>query len=624
VTNPGSYTVGKLALTGVTIDAVNKTYGDVVLPGAVNLSASNLKIGDMVGATASIEGQQLSTSGNLRVGSYDQKVSALSSGNANNDADNYSFNALSSVGSYTVAKKVITTAQIAAVTDAVYGTAKAAGVVSLGADVVAGDQVRASNVATVKDPVNSSSNNLKAGDYKQTVASGLSSGNANNDADNYDFAGVTSSTANYHVDKLALLSQIANVNTVYGSSVATGATQLTGLLQGDAVNLAAPAVLEGMNFSSSGKLKVGTYRQVVGSALSGLDAANYIVTPATTSNYTVSPKAISATVVAADKVYDGSNVASMTAQSSDVYAGDSVLVLGVTGTFTSKNVARDSAGNVVAQTVMVSGTGVGFGGLDGGNYTLNNATSIASTTATIAPKVLTVTGFTAADKVYDGSTTTAVSAGHIVLTGMLSGDSVGVSGQNASGNFASKNVVFDAGGSVTTQAVAVSGLSLSGTDAANYSVVDKSGATAKVLQRALGITGSVAQNKTVDGTTQAQIKPGQLINLVGGESLVVSATGQFADALVGVNKLVATRYALLNGSNGIAANYLAPSPEVRRASIVETTVNPVQPIVSPVKPVGTRRTAVAGSSSTGAAQGLNGSPDATTESCSGQSADTCE
>jgi hypothetical protein len=465
---------------------------------------------------------------------------------------------------------------------------------------------------------------LKAGDYKQTVASGLSSGNANNDADNYDFAGVTSSTANYRVEKLALLTQIADVNTVYGSSVATGATQLTGLLQGDAVNLAAPAVLEGMNFSGSGKLKVGTYRQVVGSALSGLDADNYIVTPATTSNYTVSPKAISATVVAADKVYDGSNVASMTAQSSDVYAGDSVLVLGVTGTFSSKNVARDSAGNVVAQTVIVSGTGVGFGGPDGGNYTLNNATSIASTTATIAPKVLTATGFTAADKVYDGNTTTVVSAGNIVLTGMLSGDSVGVSGQNASGNFASKNVVFDAGGSVTTQAVAVSGLSLSGADAANYSVVDKSGATAKVLPRALGITGSVAQNKTVDGTTQAQIKPGQLINLVGGESLVVSATGQFADALVGVNKLVATRYALINGSNGIAANYLAPSPEVRRASIVDSTVNPVQPIVSPVRPVSIRRTAVAGSSSTGAAQGLNGAPDTTSESCSGQSAETCE
>jgi filamentous hemagglutinin family protein len=622
----GDYQVDKLVLTGMTIGTANKTYGEAVLAGAVNFSASNLKSGDVVQAVGHVQSTpaNLSTSGNLRVGSYDQKVSTLSSGNANNDADNYSFSAVTNSVSYTVAKKVINSAQIAAVTDAVYGTAKATGAVSLGADVVAGDQVRASNVATVKDPVNSSSDNLKAGDYKQTVASGLSSGNANNDADNYDFAGVTSSTANYRVEKLALLTQIADVNTVYGSSAATGATQLTGLLQGDAVNLAAPAVLEGMNFSGSGKLKVGTYRQVVGSALSGLDADNYIVTPATTSNYTVSPKAISATVVAADKVYDGSNVASMTAQSSDVYAGDSVLVLGVTGTFSSKNVARDSAGNVVAQTVIVSGTGVGFGGPDGGNYTLNNATSIASTTATIAPKVLTATGFTAADKVYDGNTTTVVSAGNIVLTGMLSGDSVGVSGQNASGNFASKNVVFDAGGSVTTQAVAVSGLSLSGADAANYSVVDKSGATAKVLPRALGITGSVAQNKTVDGSTQAQIKPGQLINLVGGESLVVSATGQFADALVGVNKLVATRYALINGSNGIAANYLAPSPEVRRASIVDSTVNPVQPIVSPVRPVSIRRTAVAGSSSTGAAQGLNGAPDTTSESCSGQSAETCE
>jgi len=627
VTNAGSYTVSKLALTGVTVDAANKTYGDAVQAGAVNFAGSSLKAGDVVQAQASVQrtAANLSTSGNLRVGSYDQKVSELSSANANNDADNYSFSAVTNVGNYTVSKKVIGTAQIAAVTDAVYGTAKATGAVSLGADVLAGDLVSASNAATVKDPVNSSSNNLKAGDYKQTVQGGLSSGNANNDAGNYSFAGMTSGTANYRVEKLALLSQIADVNVVYGSPVITGVAQLVGVRSGDTVNLSDSATVLGADYSSSGKLKVGSYAQMVGNLLTGSDADNYKAVPTTTvANYVVQPKPITATMVAADKVYDGSNVASMTAQSKDIYSGDAVLVLGVTGTFASKNVSRDSTGNVMAQTVTVMGSSVGLGGGDGANYTLSNAANIASTTAAITPKVLTATGMIAANKVYDGSTTATVTASRLSLLGTLAGESVNVSAQNAKGQFDSKNVAYDPSGAVTTQAVTVTGLTLSGPDSGNYSVIDQSGASAKVLQRAVALTGSVAQNKTADGTTEAQITPGKLVNLVAGESLLVTATGQFADAQLGTNKWVSVRYGLLDGGNGIARNYMTPSPELLRAAIVSSAVNPVQPLENSVKPALGRRPAVSGGSSTGAAMGQKGVNDAPADGCTALSPEICE
>jgi hypothetical protein len=308
-------------------------------------------------------------------------------------------------------------------------------------------------------------------------------------------------------------------------------------------------------------------------------------------------------VSVADKQYDGSDVATWTTKFSDILAGDVVKVQGMIGTFASKNVASDGSGNAVAQTVTLAGPGVSLGSTDGANYILSNAPNIATTTAKIIPKDLSVTGITASDKVYDGSTTAAINTANAVLSGLVAGDSVNVSTQSAVGNFASKDVAFDGAGAVASQAVRVSGLSLNGASAVNYTVSDKSGASAKVLQRALSITGSVAQDKTVDGSTNAQVKPGQLGNLVAGETLVVTATGQFADAEIGTNKAVATQYALANGANGIAKNYTLAS-EVLRAAILVASINPVQPIVNPSRTGGGGRVVVAGSSSSGAALGV--------------------
>ena len=174
------------------------------------------------------------------------------------------------------------------------------------------------------------------------------------------------------------------------------------------------------------------------------------------------------------------------------------------------------------------------------------------------------------------------------------------------------------------QAVTVTGLTLSGPDAGNYSVIDQSGASAKVLQRAVALTGSVAQNKTADGTTEAQITPGKLVNLVAGESLLVTATVQFADAQLGTNKWVSVRYGLLDGGNGIARNYMTPSPELLRAAIVSSAVNPVQPLENSVKPALGRRPAVSGGSSTGAAMGQKGVNDAPADGCTALSPEICE
>jgi YDG domain len=244
-----------------------------------------------------------------------------------------------------------------------------------------------------------------------------------------------------------------------------------------------------------------------------------------------------------------------------------------------------------------------LGGADSANYVLGSPIDTAGLTAKITPKTLSVTGITASDKAYDGTTTVALNSTSAQVSGSIAGDSVSLSTQNAKGDTASKNVTFDANGVVTSQAVTISGLSLNGQDAGNYAVADKSGATVKLLQRVLSIIGSVAQDKTVDGTTQAKVTPGQLGNLVEGDDLLVTASGQFDNANLGTNKAVTTQYNLANGRTGVASNY-ALAGQVLRASILAASVNPVQSIISPAKQASNGRVVVAGSGTSGAAVGV--------------------
>ena len=461
-------------------------------------------------------------------------------------------------------------------------------------------------------------------------------------AGTYDYSGVNTtaykvafipgSKVQVQVTPKELALTIDGVQTTYGTAAATGAAQISGGNVGtDVVKLSGTVDLRDATFSGSGKLRAGTYTQqfvaAVGSTgLTGKDAGNYKLPDSTSAaNYVVTPKAISATVTAVDKVYDGNAVAALQATSADVLTGDQVSVGGLTGTFASKNVARDASGNVVAQAVTVSGSGANLGGNDGANYVLSNAASIAPTSARITPKDLTVTGITASDKVYDGTTAAAISVGNAALAGVVSGDAVSLAGQAASGNFASKNVAFDGSGAVASQSVQVAGLSLGGSDARNYTLTGQTSAQAKILQRAVTIAGSVAQDKSYDGNTTATVVPGQLSNMVAGESLAVNASGTFEDAEIGSGKAVAATYRLANGANGLASNYtLINATEVLRAAILSANRNPLSPIITPGGGGSGSRVVISGSGSSGAAVGVADDDISNRQECSVLHPEKCE
>ncbi len=100
----GDYTVNKLALTGASIGAASNIYGSTVGAGTVSLTGTN-KIGsdDLGTGTASVVSTvaDQSSSGNLKAGSYNQKLTGLNG----SDAGNYDFTGVTSTGNYTVDKK---------------------------------------------------------------------------------------------------------------------------------------------------------------------------------------------------------------------------------------------------------------------------------------------------------------------------------------------------------------------------------------------------------------------------------------------------------------------------------------------------------------------------------------
>lgn len=97
-----------------------------------------------------------------------------------------------------------------------------------------------------------------------------------------------------------------------------------------------------------------------------------------------------------------------------------------------------------------------------GDSTFQGSTS-AAVLQTIAPKELTVSGITVANKMYDGTTTATLIKSGAILVGVVSPDVVILSTAGATASFADKNVGI-------SKPVTIAGLTISGTDAANYTL----------------------------------------------------------------------------------------------------------------------------------------------------------
>jgi hypothetical protein len=265
---------------------------------------------------------------------------------------------------------------------------------------------------------------------------------------------------------------------------------------------------------------VGTSKsvQLSGFGLTGPDAPNYLAPTATVLTANITPATLNLNgLSAANKVYDTTTTAALTGTPNVTpLPGDSVSLSGTpVGAFADKNVGT-------AKPVSVSN--VGLSGTDGANYVLAAPTSL---TANITPAPLLIDGYTAANKVYDGTTVaTLLGTGSYEPIGS---DNVVVVGQPV-GTFSSKNV--------GTRSVTLGGLALGGADGGNYTAVTQSALAADITPAPLAITGVTANNKVYDATTAATLGGSAVAAAFGSDAVSVGGTpvASFSDKNVGTGK----------------------------------------------------------------------------------------
>ncbi|WP_172600368.1 YDG domain-containing protein [Sulfurivermis fontis] len=251
---------------------------------------------------------------------------------------------------------------------------------------------------------------------------------------------------------------------------------------------------------------------------------------------TITPKVLTISgSSAADKTYDGTTNATVTPGMLSGLVGSETLGVSATGAFADKNAGTNK--NVSVIYTLADGANGGLAS----NYTLVNETLTADITA----KALTISGMTAQNKVYDGTTGATLSGGS--LDGVISGDTVSFSG--ATGAFADKNVG-------TGKSVTVSGTTLSGADAGNYTVTDPTGLTADITPKALTAS-YTASNKVYDGTTAATVNATSG-DIVTGDTVMIAASGTFTDKNAGTGKTVTVSGGALSGAD--AGNYALQNP----------------------------------------------------------------
>ena len=272
-----------------------------------------------------------------------------------------------------------------------------------------------------------------------------------------------------------------------------------------------------------------------------------------TFEFTIAKKqlTISGTTVA-DKEYDGTVEAAVTAGTLAGLIGSDEVSVGVTatGTFASKNVAYSYY--VEQQDVTIA---YALTGALANNYIAPVGETLQ---AKINPKPLSNVHL---EKVYDGHGRFARTA-LTTAQGIIAGESIKIYVDAIGANVGvykdgNEDEDFDFNeyvlyiGDTEEQTV-------------NYAWGDTCTATIKAKQ--LTISGTTVADKVYDGTTDATVMTGTLAGLIGTDELSVgvSATGTFADKNAGSDKTVTIVYSL---TGALANNYLAPKDETTTATI---------------------------------------------------------
>ncbi len=371
----------------------------------------------------------------------------------------------------------------------------------------------------------------------QTVS--LANGTNGGLAANYTLSAGQTATATIAKATLTI-SSITAQNKVYdATNAATISTYTSNVIGSDQITFSSTPTFASVN--------VGTGITVTASSItiSGADAGNYtLATTSKTITANITQKALTASMVVADKTYDATTTATPTFTITNGLVGSQTLVVTGTATFALSDAGVQTA---TAQTVsLANGTNGGLAA----NYTLSAG---QTATATIAKATLTISSITAQNKVYDATNAATIST---YTSNVIGSDQITFS---STPTFASVNV----GTGIT---VTASSITISGADAGNYTLATTSKTiTANITQKALTASMVVA-DKTYDATTTATPTFTITNGLVGSQTLVVTGTATFGSSNAGTQTATAQTVSLSNGT-GLASNYSLSAGQTDTATI---------------------------------------------------------
>jgi subtilase family serine protease len=192
-------------------------------------------------------------------------------------------------------------------------------------------------------------------------------------------------------------------------------------------------------------------------------------------------------------------------------------------------------------------------------------------TLTVNRATLTVSGITAANKVYNASTAATLNTSNAALVGVVSGDTFTLNTSGATGTFASDSV----GTGIT---VTVAGLTISGPQAGDYTLTQPT-TTANITRASLTVSGVTAANKTYNASTAATVNTSgaTLVGVFSGDTVNLdtgAATGTFASDSVENGITVAVAGLTISGAQ--AGDYTLTQPtttaNITRASLTVSGV----------------------------------------------------
>ncbi|CAB3742342.1 YDG domain-containing protein [Paraburkholderia rhynchosiae] len=522
--------ISKRAITG-TGAAQDKVYDGTNRADLTNVALN---------AAGIVAGDNLSISGNT--GSFSDKnagagKSVVGSGLSLAGADAQNYDLTTTVTGASITQKTITASATAQ--NKVYDATTTAtiGAITLNG-TINGDNIDSTATGATFEDKN-------AGTGKAVHATGL--GMTGADANNYVLA--NDEVAHANIDPKVITATANAKDKTYDGNVTADLSnvKLIGVIGQDVV------AADG----STGKFdtkNVGKSKSVNGEGLSlaGDDSGNYVLdTNHEVATASITPKSITLTATASDKVYDGNTVAELkNAHANDLVAGDDLRVDGTVGTFADRNAGRGKS---------VNGSGLTLAGEDAQNYVFDNKAEVGK--AAITPKTIEASA-KADNKVYDGNTIAHLS--DVKLSGLVDGDDIRAEGSN--GDFDNRNAGKN-------KSVNGSGLVLTGNDANNYSLdTSKEVAKADIGQKVITATGS-AKDKPYDGKTVAAVGDLALHGVLAGDQVSIAGnTGMFDNSNVGTNKLVNGEGLSLAGAD--AGNYILDTSAVVAQADVRPAYNP--------------------------------------------------